>query len=149
MGVVIPPKPLICSDRGGDVGKPAAAANCSVLDGNVSLLRPHNTFVEWSWTAISTQHSPRHTNQKRMESKWYLKRICAVKHNACTLLVANESTEQLGSHRIIFYQTDLLGKTCTRYTITLFLHCKNKTSWYLLPPPLGMLNQTNLLISTY
>ena len=51
--------------------------------------------------------------KKEWKSKWYLKRNCAVKHNARTLLVANVSTEWVGSRGIIFYQTDLLGKPCT------------------------------------
>ena len=59
------------------------------------------------------------------------------------ILTANMSTELLGRHGIIFYRTNLLGKPCTCYTVTPFLHRKNnQTSLYLLLPPLRMLNQT-------
>jgi len=42
------------------------------------------------------------------------------KHNGRTLLVANVSTERLGGLGILFYRNDLLGKLCTRYTVTPF-----------------------------
>jgi len=64
-------------------------------------------------------------------------------HTYChTLLVDNMSTEWLGGHEIIFYRTNLPEKPCMHYTNTPFLHCRNKTSWYSLPPLLGMLNRT-------
>jgi hypothetical protein len=59
--------------------------------------------------------------KQEWKSEWYLKINYAVNHNARTLPVANVSTEQLGGHGIIFYQTDLLGKSCTHYTITPFI----------------------------
>jgi len=47
------------------------------------------------------------------------------KHKIHTVLVANMSTERLGSCWIIFYLTDLLGKLSTRCAITPFFHHKN------------------------
>jgi hypothetical protein len=107
-------------------GQPAAADR-SVVDGNVSLPWSRNTFVEWSWTAIPTHHSPRHANQTGLKV-WMVPKKKLCKHNTHTLLVANVRTEQLGSHGIFFHQTDLPRQPHKCYTITPFLHCKNKTT---------------------
>ena len=42
----------------------------------------------------------------------------ANKHNTHTILVANVSSDRLGSRGVIFYWTNLLGKRYTRGAIT-------------------------------